>query len=101
MTVDLQSKNNHYNKASTFYIFKNVGIMVGNEKSIINGRDIVVQTVSGQLIRVPETHGCYDPLQYPLLLPYGNNGWDLNSRNENGTPVTCREYYAYLLQVRT
>ncbi|KAM1161706.1 hypothetical protein ACFX2B_000765 [Malus domestica] len=70
----------------------------GVDSDAINGRDIVVQTTSGQLINVQDVAGYYDPLQYPLLLPHGSYGWDINSRNENGTACTCRDLYAYMLQ---
>ncbi|KAL0448592.1 UNVERIFIED_CONTAM: hypothetical protein Slati_1415600, partial [Sesamum latifolium] len=42
----------------------------------------------------------YDPLQYPLLFPYGTYGWDSDYRTSNGTRVTCCDYYAYMLQIR-
>ncbi|KAM3016834.1 hypothetical protein FF2_000799 [Malus domestica] len=73
----------------------------GVDSDAINGRDIVVQTTSGQLINVQDDAGYYDPLQYPLLLPHGSYGWDINSRNENGTACTCRDLYAYMLQLTT
>src|SRR5215475_6085866 len=38
-------------------------------------RDIVLKTHEGQLIHISELHGAYDPLQYPLLFPYGEYGW--------------------------
>ncbi|XP_061993530.1 uncharacterized protein LOC133711415 [Rosa rugosa] len=66
----------------------------------LRGRDIVVQTRQGQLLNVQDCAGYYDPLQYPLLLPYGTYGWDVNSRNNNGKKLTCRDYYAYILQIR-
>ncbi|KAI3891087.1 hypothetical protein MKW98_007392 [Papaver atlanticum] len=46
----------------------------GSEKP--GERDIVVRTTEGKLLFINETLGCYDPLQYPPLLPYGSYGWD-------------------------
>ncbi|XP_074298792.1 uncharacterized protein LOC141629731 [Silene latifolia] len=37
--------------------------------------DIVVYAWSGVSHRVRHYYGCYDPLQYPLLFPYGDTGW--------------------------
>ncbi|XP_074300391.1 uncharacterized protein LOC141631649 [Silene latifolia] len=37
--------------------------------------DIVVYARSGVSHRVRHYYGCYDPLQYPLLFPYGDTGW--------------------------
>ncbi|KAL6140766.1 hypothetical protein ACLB2K_059060 [Fragaria x ananassa] len=76
-------------------------VLVGAEDAEnLRGRDIVVQTRHGQLLNVQDCAGYYDPLQYPLLLPYGTYGWDLNSRSNNGRKMTCRDYYAYILQIR-
>ncbi|XP_048441363.1 uncharacterized protein LOC125477912 [Pyrus x bretschneideri] len=76
-------------------------IIVGGEGSEnIRGRDIVVQTTDGQLKSIKDCVGYYDPLQYPLLLPYGTYGWDVNTRNNNSRKVTCCDYYSYLLQIR-
>ncbi|KAL0307648.1 UNVERIFIED_CONTAM: hypothetical protein Scaly_2976100 [Sesamum calycinum] len=49
-------------------------------------------------MNVKEFSGYYDPLQYPLLLPYGTYGWDSDCRTIDGTRVTCCDYYAYMLQ---
>ncbi|XP_073152136.1 uncharacterized protein [Henckelia pumila] len=51
-------------------------------------------------MNIQDIVGYYDPLQYPLLLPYGTYGWDINIRNMNGTQLTCLNYYAYMLQIR-
>ena len=39
-------------------------------------RNIIVHSDSGHSHRVRYYFGCYDPLQYPLLLPFGDIGWD-------------------------
>ena len=75
-------------------------IIVGaDDAENIRGRDMMIQTKQGELINIQDCVGYYDPLQYPLLLPYGTYGWDVNSRNNNGKKLTCRDYYAYVLQV--
>ena len=38
--------------------------------------DIVLSTRDGQ--RVSDLHRSYDPLQYPLMFPWGNNGYYIN-----------------------
>ncbi len=38
-------------------------------------RDIIIKTYEGELKHISELHGAYDPLQYPLLFPYGEYGW--------------------------
>ncbi|KAL6529910.1 hypothetical protein OROMI_028555 [Orobanche minor] len=41
----------------------------------IHPHDIRVCTSAGKTHRVHYYYGCYDPLQYPLLFPYGESGW--------------------------
>ncbi|XP_028121112.1 uncharacterized protein LOC114318414 [Camellia sinensis] len=60
-------------------------VLVGAEEAgNLRPRDIIVQSTSGQLLNIPDITGYYDPLQYPLLLPYGSYGWDANSRSNVG-----------------
>ncbi|KAM1948577.1 hypothetical protein ACFX15_008747 [Malus domestica] len=76
-------------------------IIDGDNATIPNGRDIVVETISGRLSHVQDYVGFYDPLQYPLLLPYGTYGWNVNSHDDGGRAITCCDYYAYMLQITT
>lgn len=64
----------------------------------LNDRDIIVEGINGQLTNIQDIVGYYDPL-HPLLLPYGTYGWDINTRNNDGTRITCLDYYFYILQV--
>ncbi|EEY60735.1 helitron helicase-like protein [Phytophthora infestans T30-4] len=72
-------------------------------------RDIILHTTGGGFKRIFETSVTYDPLQYPLLFPYGDNGWTYdipyvgNPVDRHGDPLTMsvREYEAYLLYDRT
>ncbi|XP_004295965.1 PREDICTED: uncharacterized protein LOC101307681 [Fragaria vesca subsp. vesca] len=75
-------------------------VIVGGDDISPNGRDFIVQTISKRLHTVKDLVGYYDPMQYPLLLPYGTYGWDINSRGNNGKEMTCCDYYAYMLQMR-
>ncbi|XP_072060153.1 uncharacterized protein [Arachis hypogaea] len=75
-------------------------IIVGDDiETIVRGRDIKVQTHVGNLRRIQEFVGYYDPLQYPLLFPFGTHGWDINTRTQHGNKVSCRKYYSYMLQI--
>ncbi|XP_072087869.1 uncharacterized protein [Arachis hypogaea] len=76
-------------------------IIVGDDiETMVRGRDIKVQTHAGNLRRIQEFVGYYDPLQYPLLFPFGTHGWDINTRTQRGNKVSCRTYYSYMLQIR-
>ncbi|KAH0692798.1 hypothetical protein KY285_019895 [Solanum tuberosum] len=47
----------------------------GNNPNTPFERDIAVHEHSGNKHRVKHYYGCYDPLQYPLILPKGEAGW--------------------------
>ncbi|CAK8573153.1 unnamed protein product [Lathyrus sativus] len=57
-------------------------IVGGDSDSMEYGRDINVIRRDGNLKKVQETKGYYDPLQYPILFP-----------------MSCRAYYSYILQI--
>ena len=43
----------------------------------VASRDIVLHARKGGLQRITETHRAYDALHYVLLLPFGEDGWQL------------------------
>ncbi|KAH0685716.1 hypothetical protein KY290_017241 [Solanum tuberosum] len=47
----------------------------GNNRNTPFERDIVLHEHSGNKHRVKYYYGCYDPLQYPIILPKGEGGW--------------------------
>ncbi|XP_015949952.1 uncharacterized protein LOC107474829 [Arachis duranensis] len=53
-------------------------LIVGDFDSSDHGRDIIVRFTGGRLQCIYETHALYWPLQYPLLFPYGEDGYQLN-----------------------
>ena len=81
-------------------------IIVGDIGVENEHRDVIVEYKDGGLKRINELHPSYMALQYPLLFPYGEDGFRLGIlyRNVNGRIpntkdfVTMREYYAYRLQ---
>ncbi|XP_025607858.1 uncharacterized protein [Arachis hypogaea] len=75
-------------------------IIVGDDiETMIRGQDIKVQTHTGSLRRIQKFVAYYDPLQYPLLFPFGTHGWDINTRSQSGGKVSCRTYNSYMLQI--
>ncbi|XP_028096566.1 ATP-dependent DNA helicase PIF1-like [Camellia sinensis] len=50
-------------------------LIVGDGSESTRNRDVIVTKLDGHLQRINETHPSYMPLQYPLLFPYGTNGW--------------------------
>lgn len=45
--------------------------------------NIVVHGISGESHRVLHYYGCFDPLQYPILFPFGECGWHQGIGNQN------------------
>jgi len=80
-------------------------LIVGGDHGREEERDIIVRKMDGSLQRIYETHPSYMPLQYPLLFPYGTDGWSLNILCVEGSSssrghVTMREFVAFLIQYR-
>lgn len=60
------------------------------------------QTIPG-LQRFTDTHRSYDPLSYPLLFPFGTDGFHLGIPHSTCTGskcVTAREFYSFRLMLR-
>ena len=71
-------------------------------------RDIIISNKDEGLKRISELHPEYMALQYPLLFPYGEDGFHEkiqyhNNRGDHKTKrdyVTMKEFYAYVIQQR-
>lgn len=71
------------------------------------GKDIVLEYKSSKLQRISDLHPLYMSLQYPILFPYGEYGYDeripydvtVNSKIKREY-MTMREHYAYQIQTR-
>ncbi|XP_073152409.1 uncharacterized protein [Henckelia pumila] len=97
LIIKQQKPNEHQYSLPT--VSQVAAVIVDNEVMInLSGRDIVVQGINGDLINIQDIVGYYDPLQYPLFLPHGTYGWNINTRNIDGTRLSCLNYYAYMLQ---
>ncbi|PIN26452.1 DNA helicase PIF1/RRM3 [Handroanthus impetiginosus] len=81
-------------------------LIVGDDVNSTRCRDIIVCKNNGYLKRISETHPSYTPLQYPLLFPYGTDGWRIgipyNSTSEQSKEgkVSMREFWAFRFQHR-
>ena len=76
-----------------------VAILMDNEPT--ENRDIVIRLKDGHLKRISELHSGYDPMQYPLLFPYGTDEYHLYMKTRNGRKVTQQQYYSFHLMVET
>ncbi|CAH1452777.1 unnamed protein product [Lactuca virosa] len=83
-------------------------LIVGDIGDSIDNRDIIVTTQSGSLQHINELHPTYLALQYPLLFPYGDDGYRVDIPHRGVTPSTdtkrrnciMREFFAYRIQDR-
>ncbi|XP_060207250.1 uncharacterized protein LOC132635050 isoform X2 [Lycium barbarum] len=78
-------------------------LVVGDFELSRCDRDIIIETQSGQLQRINELNAAYLSLQYPLLFPYGEDGYrkDIPLGTSGGRQrVSIREYFAYKIQER-
>lgn len=83
-------------------------LIIGDQDAEFGVRDIVVESKAGPPRRINELHACYLPLQYPLLFPYGEDGYrdDIQHRKESlqhtkrRKRLSIREFFAYRLMNR-
>ena len=83
-------------------------LIVGDENQSVEQRDIIVEEQSGVLKRISELHPSYLALQYPILFPYGDDGYRINIPHRDFGPntkktrpnCTMREFFAYRMQDR-
>ncbi|XP_019179528.1 PREDICTED: uncharacterized protein LOC109174729 [Ipomoea nil] len=84
-------------------------LIVGDLDTSIGERDIIVQSKGGHLQRISELNPSYLPLQYPLLFPYGEDGYRediaftnaVGKRSSGGRQrISPREFFCYRIQSR-
>nr|GEX86745.1 replication protein A 70 kDa DNA-binding subunit B [Tanacetum cinerariifolium] len=88
-----------------------VGLIVGDFKTCIEQRDTVIEKHREGLERINSFHPLYLPLQYPLLMLCGQDGYHLEipHKKKYGEPATSkkdktvsmREWFSYQIQDRT
>ncbi|GKV14803.1 hypothetical protein SLEP1_g25620 [Rubroshorea leprosula] len=72
------------------------------------GRDVVVEHKYEGLKRITELHPLFMALQYPILFPYGEDGYHVGipyhknegKRKTKRQTLTMTEYYGYIIQFR-
>ncbi|XP_022030782.1 uncharacterized protein LOC110931708 [Helianthus annuus] len=83
-------------------------LIVGDIEDALDNRDVVVESKKDGLQRISELHPSYLALQYPLLFPFGEDGYRVDilhregreSRKKKESKCTMREYFAYNVQDR-
>ncbi|XP_054781855.1 uncharacterized protein LOC129289058 [Prosopis cineraria] len=97
-----QHDGRNYNLPSASEV---AALVVGDIDMSFGRRDIIIEELSGSPQRISELHASYLPLQYPILFPFGEDGYrdDIDHREETLTrtkkkkKVSMREYFSYRL----
>ncbi|KAJ4830519.1 hypothetical protein Tsubulata_029215, partial [Turnera subulata] len=77
------------------------GLIVGDFHNLENGRDIIIEHRTDKLQRINILHPSFMSMRYPILFPYGEDGFHLeipyNNTNQTAKRkyVTMREFYNY------
>ncbi|CAN7017457.1 unnamed protein product [Brassica rapa subsp. trilocularis] len=73
----------------------------------MENQDIILESSTGKLQRISELHPAYLPLQYPLLFPFGEDGFRLgidigflDKKGRKRKTITMREFFAFRIQER-
>uniref|UniRef100_A0A6N2LNR1 Helitron helicase-like domain-containing protein n=1 Tax=Salix viminalis TaxID=40686 RepID=A0A6N2LNR1_SALVM len=84
------------------------GLIVGDIGNFHFERDIIIEQCYGSLEKISKLHPKFMALQYPLLFPYGDDGYRCNIMFVNQdhqlqrkcSRVPMRAFYAYLIHER-
>ncbi|XP_061355511.1 uncharacterized protein LOC133300041 [Gastrolobium bilobum] len=84
-------------------------LIVGDIDSALGDRDIIIETQNRLLQRIDVKHPLYLALQYPLLFPYGEDGYrdDVqrtsisSGRTNPRSTISRREFFSFRLQMRS
>ncbi|XP_062006831.1 uncharacterized protein LOC133723982 isoform X2 [Rosa rugosa] len=84
------------------------GLIVGDIGEFNSNKDIVIQSNDGHLKRITKIHPKYMSLQYPILFPYGEDGYKLDllmqttatNRKKKRDKISMRCFIAYQIQDR-
>ena len=77
-----------------------LSFIVSDERSAGAKRDIKIKVRGGNMEFVNELHRSYDALQYPILFPRGQDGYDVDKKEKKLTNTTSCQFYAYQFQIR-
>ncbi|XP_029655167.1 uncharacterized protein LOC115228835 [Octopus sinensis] len=96
---------NEHNRRYNAPTSNQVGILIVGQH--YDSRDIIINKRSTGLMRISETHRSYDALQYPLLFPRGEDGYNFKVMHFNPSTgltttkkTSCMEFYSYRLMIR-
>ncbi|XP_060881727.1 uncharacterized protein LOC132953221 [Metopolophium dirhodum] len=99
--VPIGEHRGRYNAPST----SEVAVIITGQQ--FDKRDIVLRCRDDNLQIISELHRSYDSLQYPLMFPYGEDGYSIDipqvdpvTRVPTQKKVSCMNYYCYRIMER-
>ncbi|KAL8143370.1 LOW QUALITY PROTEIN: hypothetical protein V2J09_016402 [Rumex salicifolius] len=103
VTLKLRKSSSHRDNITASEV---AALVVGDFGKTGTSRDVLIKHSSGGLQRISEIHPLYMALQYPLLFPYGKDGFHPNilyhvntgKRKTQRDNVTMKEFYCYRIQ---
>ncbi|XP_076958324.1 uncharacterized protein LOC143634021 [Bidens hawaiensis] len=75
-------------------------LIVGDIGDAMEKRDIIVNSSSGGLRQISELHPSYTPLQFPLLYPFGEDGYKVDIPHRNVDPSSRPNQFSLPLNER-
>jgi hypothetical protein len=83
-------------------------LVVGDFNCDTFERDIIIQKQTGELQQISALHPAFMALQYPLLFPYAERGFQtgvlydgaMTSSSNTHTKITMQDYYCYMFHYR-
>ncbi|XP_058725789.1 uncharacterized protein LOC131597092 [Vicia villosa] len=101
LIADRSKDGRIYNQAT----ISEVAALIIGDVDTSSKRDIILERRSGRLKRISEFHPSYLALQYPLLFPYGEDGFRLgvlhketNGKKFKKNKFTIREWLTFRIQ---
>jgi len=74
----------------------------GEDARSCTSRDIILRPLNGgQLQAISQNNRAYDGLSYPLMFPYGEEGWHMNMRTREDKKLTLMNFYFFRLMFRS
>ncbi|XP_074362378.1 uncharacterized protein LOC141702627 [Apium graveolens] len=100
-----RTSDGRFQNVPTANDYEFAGLVVDND--FANRRDIVAEHKRNGLQHISELHPSFMSLQYPLLFPFGEDGYRINIKHRNANnsksekdTVSMRQYYAFRAQYR-
>ncbi|KAF1862352.1 hypothetical protein Lal_00026883 [Lupinus albus] len=91
LKLKLIAERNSDGRINNLPTVSEVAVLIVGDIDLTSQRDIIMETQSGQLKRINELHASYLAFQYPLLFPYGEDGYRHDVCHRDRLSSQCRK----------